>query len=94
MYCPSQVSAPEYVPLTESAVMSGIVPVSVAVQEGVGSPAGLAGNVAVQVSGAGKAIVNARTLLKAEISGAGLVEYAGNPRLEQEVSGIGKIRRR
>jgi hypothetical protein len=50
--------------------------------------------IALQVSGAGKAIVNARTLLKAEISGAGLVEYAGNPRLEQEVSGIGKIRRR
>jgi hypothetical protein len=51
-------------------------------------------NVAVQVSGAGKAIVNARTLLKADVSGAGLVEYAGNPRLEQEISGIGKIRRR
>jgi hypothetical protein len=51
-------------------------------------------NVAVQVSGAGKAIVNAKTLLKADISGAGLVEYAGNPRLEQEISGIGKIRRR
>ncbi|HEV7414118.1 MAG TPA: head GIN domain-containing protein [Casimicrobiaceae bacterium] len=51
-------------------------------------------SIALQVSGAGKAIVNARTLLKADISGAGLVEYAGNPRLEQEVSGIGKIRRR
>lgn len=51
-------------------------------------------NVGVRVSGAGKAIVNARTLLKADISGAGLVEYAGNPRLEQEISGIGKIRRR
>jgi hypothetical protein len=51
-------------------------------------------NVAVQVSGAGKAIVNAKTLLKADISGAGLVEYTGNPRLEQEISGIGKIRRR
>ena len=51
-------------------------------------------NVAVLVSGAGKAIVNAKTLLKADISGAGLVEYTGNPRLEQEVSGIGKIRRR
>ena len=51
-------------------------------------------NVAVQVSGAGKAIVNAKTLLRADISGAGLVEYTGNPRLEQEISGIGKIRRR
>jgi hypothetical protein len=51
-------------------------------------------NVGVRVSGAGKAIVNAKTLLKADISGAGLVEYVGNPRLEQEISGIGKIRRR
>ena len=51
-------------------------------------------NVGVRVSGAGKAIVNAKTLLKADISGAGLVEYSGNPRLEQEISGIGKIRRR
>ncbi|HEX3632811.1 MAG TPA: head GIN domain-containing protein [Casimicrobiaceae bacterium] len=50
--------------------------------------------IALQVSGAGKAIVNAKTLLKADISGAGLVEYAGSPRLEQEISGIGKIRRR
>jgi hypothetical protein len=48
----------------------------------------------VRVSGAGKAIVNAKTLLRADISGAGLVEYTGNPRLEQEISGIGKIRRR
>ena len=48
----------------------------------------------VRVSGAGKAIVNVKTLLKADISGAGLVEYTGNPRLEQEISGIGKIRRR
>lgn len=51
-------------------------------------------NVGLRVSGAGKAIVNAKSLLKADISGAGLVEYAGNPRLEQEISGIGKIRRR
>jgi hypothetical protein len=51
-------------------------------------------NVAVQVSGAGKAIVNAGTLLRAEISGVGLVEYVGNPRVERDISGIGKIRRR
>jgi hypothetical protein len=50
VYWPSQTSAPEYVPLTESTVMSGIVPVSVAPQEGVGSWAGSAGNDAVQVS--------------------------------------------
>lgn len=51
-------------------------------------------NIGLRVSGAGKAIVNAKTLLKADISGAGLVEYSGNPRLEQEITGIGKIRRR
>ena len=37
VYCPSQVSAPEYVPLTEFAAMSGIVPDSVAEHEGVES---------------------------------------------------------
>jgi len=37
VYCPSQESDPEYVPLTEFAAMSGIVPESVAVQMGVGS---------------------------------------------------------
>jgi len=42
------VSAPEYSPLTESAVMSSMVPDRVAPQEGVGSRAGSAGNVAVQ----------------------------------------------
>ncbi|HKW80388.1 MAG TPA: head GIN domain-containing protein [Casimicrobiaceae bacterium] len=49
---------------------------------------------ALQVSGAGKAIVNATKTLKAGISGAGLVEYVGDPAVERDVSGIGKIRRR
>ena len=49
---------------------------------------------ALQVSGAGKAIVNATKTLKAGISGAGLVEYVGDPEVERDVSGIGKIRRR
>jgi hypothetical protein len=43
------VSAPEYVPLTESAAISGIVPDSVAEHAGVGSFAASAGNAAVQV---------------------------------------------
>ena len=46
-----------------------------------------------QVSGAGKALVNASKKLKVEISGAGLVQYIGNPRIEQEISGVGKITR-
>ncbi|MEO8738398.1 MAG: DUF2807 domain-containing protein, partial [Casimicrobiaceae bacterium] len=46
------------------------------------------------ISGAGKALVNAASLLKVEISGAGAVQYIGNPRIEQEISGVGKITRR
>jgi hypothetical protein len=49
---------------------------------------------ALEISGAGKALVNAATTLKVEISGAGAVQYIGNPRLEQQVSGVGKITRR
>jgi Putative auto-transporter adhesin, head GIN domain len=47
----------------------------------------------VEVSGAGKAYVNARTALSVEISGAGLVEYLGNPKLDKDISGVGKVRR-
>ncbi len=46
-----------------------------------------------QVSGAGKALVNAAKSLKVEISGAGVVNYIGSPKLEQEISGVGKISR-
>jgi hypothetical protein len=46
-----------------------------------------------QVSGAGKALINATKSLKVEISGAGVVNYIGNPKLEKEVSGVGKISR-
>lgn len=46
-----------------------------------------------QVSGAGKALINASKTLKVEISGAGMVQYVGNPRIEQEISGVGKIKR-
>jgi hypothetical protein len=48
----------------------------------------------VRVSGAGKAIVNAASLLKVDISGAGVVEYFGDPKIEQQISGVGKVRRR
>ncbi len=48
----------------------------------------------VEVSGAGKAIVNATSTLSVDLSGAGLVEYLGDPKLTQEISGIGRIRRR
>jgi Putative auto-transporter adhesin, head GIN domain len=47
-----------------------------------------------QISGAGKALVNASKSLKVEITGAGAVQYVGNPKLEQEISGVGKISRR
>jgi len=48
----------------------------------------------VDVSGAGKAVVNARNALSVDISGAGKVEYLGNPQLKQSISGIGKVTRR
>lgn len=47
-----------------------------------------------EISGAGKALINAATTLKVEISGAGAVQYIGNPRIEQDISGVGKISRR
>jgi hypothetical protein len=48
----------------------------------------------VDVSGAGKAVVNAKNSLAVEISGAGKVEYLGDPKLKQSISGIGSISRR
>jgi hypothetical protein len=48
----------------------------------------------VDVSGAGKAVVNASHSLSVDISGAGKVEYLGDPQLKQSISGIGKVERR
>ncbi|MEP6942815.1 MAG: head GIN domain-containing protein [Betaproteobacteria bacterium] len=46
-----------------------------------------------QVSGAGKALVNAGKILKVEIAGAGVVTYLGDPKIEQEISGLGRVSR-
>ncbi len=48
----------------------------------------------VDVSGAGKAVVNASNSLSVDISGAGKVEYLGDPQLKQSISGFGKVTRR
>jgi hypothetical protein len=48
----------------------------------------------IEVSGAGKAVVNAANSLEVDISGAGAVEYLGDPKVKQSISGIGKVRRR
>ena len=48
----------------------------------------------VDVSGAGKVVVNVRKTLAVEISGAGVVEYIGEPKLRQSISGFGKVTRR
>jgi putative autotransporter adhesin-like protein len=48
----------------------------------------------VQLSGAAKAIVNAKTSLEVDLSGASAVDYLGDPHIEQQVSGISKLRRR
>ena len=46
------------------------------------------------VSGAGKIVVNARKTLTARISGAGVVEYLGDPVVKESISGIGRVKRR
>ena len=51
-------------------------------------------NAAVEVSGAGKIVVNARKKLTASISGAGVVEYLGDPVVHESVSGVGRVKRR
>ena len=48
----------------------------------------------IEVSGAGKAVVNAAHSLQVDISGAGAVEYLGDPKVKQSISGIGKVRQR
>lgn len=51
-------------------------------------------NASVEVSGAGKIVVNARKKLRVEISGAGVVEYLGDPVVQQSISGVGRVKRR
>jgi hypothetical protein len=48
----------------------------------------------VEVSGAGKIVVNVRKKLTASISGAGVVEYIGDPVVRESVSGAGRVKRR
>lgn len=48
----------------------------------------------VEVSGAGKIVVNVRKKLSASISGAGVVEYLGDPVVRESVSGVGRVKRR
>jgi hypothetical protein len=51
-------------------------------------------NATVDVSGAGKIVVNVRKTLNARISGAGVVEYLGDPDVKESISGIGRVKRR
>ena len=48
----------------------------------------------VDVSGAGKIVINVRKKLDASISGAGVVEYIGDPAVTQSISGAGRVKRR
>jgi hypothetical protein len=48
----------------------------------------------VDVSGAGKALVNVRKTLKVDLSGAGKVEYIGDPELRKSISGVGRVTKR
>ena len=51
-------------------------------------------NASVEVSGAGKVVINARKKLQVSISGAGVVEYLGDPVVRESVSGVGRVKRR
>ena len=48
----------------------------------------------VEVSGAGRVVVNATHTLDVSLSGAGSVEYVGDPKVTHEVSGVGRVKRR
>ena len=49
---------------------------------------------AIEISGAGDAIVHATDDLRVSISGTGSVEYAGDPATEIDIDGAGTVRRR
>jgi hypothetical protein len=51
-------------------------------------------NATVDVSGAGRVVVNASKTLQASISGAGVVEYLGDPEVRESVGGLGRVKRR
>jgi hypothetical protein len=53
----------------------------------------IAGNVRVDISGAGNAEVFASTKLDVEVSGAGDIIYKGNPAVSQHISGAGSVRK-
>ncbi|HEY5366316.1 MAG TPA: head GIN domain-containing protein [Casimicrobiaceae bacterium] len=46
----------------------------------------------VDVSGAGKVLVNVTQTLRVDISGAGSVAYIGNPTVQKSISGMGRVR--
>jgi len=48
----------------------------------------------IDVSGAGRVLVNAQKQLRVEVSGAGAVEYEGDPQLVKHVSGAARVHRR
>ncbi len=50
-----------------------------------------AASVMINLSGAGKADVNAIEKLMVKISGAGKVRYNGRPQLTEEIDGVGKV---
>ncbi len=51
-------------------------------------------NATVDVSGAGKIVVNVQKKLQVTVSGAGVVEYIGNPVVRESLSGAGRVKRR
>jgi hypothetical protein len=49
-------------------------------------------DVVVNISGSGKANVNAKATLKVAISGSGSVQYIGSPEIEKHISGSGSVK--
>jgi len=50
------------------------------------------GTTIAEISGAGRAEVNATDTLSASVSGSGTIHYKGHPQVEKEVSGVGSIK--
>jgi hypothetical protein len=53
----------------------------------------VAGDVEIDLSGAGSARVYATEKLDVSISGAGTVKYRGDPEVHKQISGLGSLKR-
>ena len=52
----------------------------------------ITGTTIAEISGAGRAEVNATDTLSASVSGTGTIHYKGHPQVQKEVSGVGSVK--